>query len=473
MAKKPKLYAIIDVETTGGNAQYHKITEIAIRIFDGKKVIKTYDTLINPERMIPLGITKLTGIDDEMLKNAPTFKEVADAIDRVTADCIVVAHNANFDYSFIRKEYRDLNRKFSRKKLCTVRLSRKIFPGLRSYSLGRLAIHFNSQIVNRHRAGGDADFMVELFSELLINDKENHIEFALNQRSRESLMPPNLPREKFDQLPEKLGIYIFKDELDKVLYVGKAKNIKERVATHFGGNTNTNSRDMFIKKIYDVDFQLCENEMMAYLKEAHHIKQHWPPFNRSLKVINLNVGIYHYEDQNGYGRLAIARAGKKDHPLTSFRYQHQARLFLLKLVKQHNLCPKFLSLQESAGGCDEYFGTSECLGTCSKLESAFSYNTRLQKAINEIMNQTHTFGILEKSVMHDNLFSLVVIEKGRYLGYGYINSSQKENLKELEQAKTHIQYAYDDQDVRGIIENYIKKHKARVQLVAFSLKKAG
>ena len=200
MIKQPKRFAILDIETTGGNAAFHAITDIAIRIHDGNKVIDSFDSLINPNKPIPPFIVNLTGITNDMVKDAPTFEEVAEKIDQITENCIIVAHNVNFDYGFIRNEFRKLGKSFVRKKLCTVRLSRQILPNLYSYSLGKIAQQLGFKIEGRHRAAGDTDFTVKLFEILLEKDAEKFIDVALNQRSRESLIPPNLDKTKFDLL---------------------------------------------------------------------------------------------------------------------------------------------------------------------------------------------------------------------------------------------------------------------------------
>lgn len=465
MSKQPKRFAILDIETTGGNSAFHAITDIAIRIFDGEKVVNSFDSLINPNKPIPPFIVNLTGITNEMVANAPTFEEVANQIDEITQNCIIVAHNINFDYGFIKNEFRKLGKSFVRKKLCTVRLSRQILPNLYSYSLGKIAQQLGFKIEGRHRAAGDTEFTVKLFEILLQKDTENFIEVALNQRSRESLIPPNLEKEKFDLLPESLGLYFFKDRKGKIIYIGKAKNIKSRVTDHFGGNTNTKSRNLFLKRIWDLDYKICENELVALIEEAHAIKKYWPPLNRSLKAIQLNYGIYQYQDQNGYDRLAVGETGKHDKPIISFRYQYQARNFLADLVKNFNLCPKLSGLQEGVGECDKYFDTEFCSLACNKVESVKDYKERFNKALDKIVTQQSTYYLTEKTSDGEN-DSLVVFEKGKYLGYGI--KPRKKNIKNIEEAKNLIQYGYDDQDIRGIIESYVKRKKGKVQITYFN-----
>ncbi|MCU0398590.1 MAG: exonuclease domain-containing protein, partial [Cyclobacteriaceae bacterium] len=229
------MYAIVDIETTGGYADHHRITEIAIYHHNGIEITDHFYTLINPGRRIPPFITGLTGITSEMVEQAPPFEEVAESIYALLEGRVFVAHNAHFDYSFLKKEFEQAGIAWSAKKLCTVRLSRKIIPGLRSYSLGSLAESLGIHIKNRHRAGGDAEATAKIFSLLLNRDASGHISKSLKRNSGETILPPNLPKEEFDRLPAKPGVYYFLNERSHVIYVGKANNIKKRIAGHFTG----------------------------------------------------------------------------------------------------------------------------------------------------------------------------------------------------------------------------------------------
>ena len=209
------MYAIIDIETTGGNASRERITEIAIFIHDGKQVVNEYSTLVNPECKVPPFVARLTGITDEMLVNAPKFYEVARDIVEITEGCTFVAHNAAFDYSFVKQEFLNLGYKYKRPVLCTVKMSRKLLPGHKSYSLGNLCNSLGIQITSRHRAAGDALATVKLFDRLLSVDP------TLNQIPTDGLHP-SLDRTVFSSLPSTAGVYYFHDENAKLLYIGKS-----------------------------------------------------------------------------------------------------------------------------------------------------------------------------------------------------------------------------------------------------------
>ena len=220
------MYSIIDIETTGGNAPYHRITEIAIIIHDGKKVIDKFSTLINPERSIPWNITRLTGISDTMVQNAPRFCDVAKKIVELTEGNIFVAHNVSFDYNFIRSEFNQLGFDFNRNQLCTVRLSRALIPGKPSYSLGNLCDSLGIKVNDRHRATGDALATSKLFEMLYEINKEYIESRILPSRFAFSGLNAKLNREKLDSLPESTGIYFLHNEEGRLIYIGKSKSIR-------------------------------------------------------------------------------------------------------------------------------------------------------------------------------------------------------------------------------------------------------
>src|SRR6187402_2488156 len=249
-------YAIVDIETTGGNASGSRITEIAIIIHDGTTVIERFETLVNPQKEIPIPIFALTGISNEMVHDAPIFDDVAEKILQMLSDRIFVAHNVNFDYSFVRHELEKAGFPWKARKLCTVRASRKIKPGLGSYSLGKLCQSLEIPLENRHRAGGDADATVTLFSRLLEWDSQGEIQKMLKNTAHDQRLPPNLPSQDFDQLPEKPGVYYFYNQVNKVIYVGKAINLKKRVASHFSGHKITPQRQNFLRDIYGISFEI-------------------------------------------------------------------------------------------------------------------------------------------------------------------------------------------------------------------------
>ncbi|MEO6149553.1 MAG: exonuclease domain-containing protein, partial [Mucilaginibacter sp.] len=241
----------MDIETTGGHANANGITEIAICLHDGSNVTKRFSTLVNPQRHIPIYIQALTGISNDMVQGAPLFKDVAHEIYQLLHDKIFVAHNVNFDFSFVRYHLAQSGYELQCNKLCTVRLGRKIIPGYPSYSLGKLCSRLGIANNSRHRAAGDAEATAMLFGMLLEKDSEKHIVKALKQHSREQVLPPNLPKKDVEQLPYTPGVYYFHDNKGKVIYVGKAKNLRKRVCSHFTGNNPGVQRQEFLRNIHN------------------------------------------------------------------------------------------------------------------------------------------------------------------------------------------------------------------------------
>ncbi|SFO36775.1 DNA polymerase-3 subunit epsilon [Paenimyroides ummariense] len=239
-------YAVVDIETTGGNAGGSRITEIAVLIHNGKEVIERWETLVNPQQHIPLYITALTGISNEMVYEAPLFQDIAKELLELLSNRIFVAHNVNFDYSFVRHQLEDAGYKWTAPKLCTVRAARKIKPGLPSYSLGNLCRSLDISLENRHRAGGDADATAVLLS-LLINDGALEIQKMIKKTAPDQRLPPNLPPEDFQNLPEKPGVYYFYNAQKKVVYVGKAVNLKKKSSFTLQRSQGYTSKTAFFK----------------------------------------------------------------------------------------------------------------------------------------------------------------------------------------------------------------------------------
>ncbi|MBM3437340.1 MAG: hypothetical protein FJY07_14135, partial [Bacteroidetes bacterium] len=265
------MYSIIDIETTGLSPNYGKITEIAIYIHDGEKVVDEFTTLLNPEIDIPYRITQLTGINNKMVRDCPKFYEVAKRIVEMTQDTVFVAHNVNFDYNFIRKEFRELGYDYQRKKLCTSRLSRKLLPGRRSYSLGKLCQELGIENPHRHRAFGDAAAALKLF-EILLTVEKNVEELSLHG------LNSSLDRKLIARLPQEPGVYYFYNDSGHIIYIGKSINIRERVMSHITNNTSKRAIEMR-NEIADIGFELTGNELIALLLESNEIKKHTPRYN--------------------------------------------------------------------------------------------------------------------------------------------------------------------------------------------------
>ncbi len=441
------MYAIIDVETTGTAALYGKITEIAIILHDGIGITETYTTLINPECNIPYHITRLTGITNEMVLNAPKFYEVAKKIIEFTAGKFFVAHNASFDYSFVKEEFKRLGYDFKRKTICTVKLGRKLLPGHRSYSLGNICADLGIEITDRHRAIGDALATVKLFEILIDQNSRLTSSLFVNQTYP-------FPKEKMAEIPAKTGVYYFYDKKGDLIYIGKSKDIHQRVLTHLS-NSQTKKAIEMRDKIADISWEETGSELVALLLESSEIKKHTPLFNRSQRRSALNFGLFSFEDSAGYIHLKIGKIEGEEIPLTTFHFQQEGIDYLHNLAQKYALCKKLCHLDNNAGMC---FNSQlhDCRGACNGLESAESYNQRVNKSIYPLNYRSPNFFIIDQGRIKEEQ-AVIEISNGRYTGFGYI--SMDCTPINLEIMKDCIRRYADNRDIRTIIKGYINRNK--------------
>jgi len=445
------MYAIVDIETTGGFTPENRIIEIAVVIHDGFAITSQYQTLVNPQRPIPGFITGLTGIDGAMLEDAPVFEEIADELFDFLEGKIFVAHNVNFDVNFVKDAFARVGMTYNPMLLCTVRLSRKIFPGYRSYSLGTLCGQRNIAIAERHRAMGDAYATAILFDQLIQADVQGVIPSSLKNRKKEVALPPHISQEKCAQLPEAPGVYYFHDQHGKVIYVGKAINIKSRFKSHFSGKTKIAMKT----EIHDVSYELTGNEFLALLLETLEIKKHWPKYNRSLKVKATFWGLFSYEDQQNYPRFTISKINSQQKPILTFTTHSEAWYYLLDLVKSHHLCPKLCGIQKSPGACFD-FKTGSCLGACCGEESVESYIVRVEKIVDKIRLNGSTILIKEKGRDLEEEAALL-FENGLLAAFGFIDRSS--NLQRTEDIIPLLKSVKPVLETTYLLRSYMEKGK--------------
>jgi len=374
------LFAVVDIETTGGSARMEGITEVAVVVHDGEQILETFETLVNPQTGIPTYITGLTGIDNQMVRNAPTFEEIAEDLFDVLKDKIFVAHNVNFDYNFLRESFNRAGITFSSQKLCTVRLGRKIFPGYRSYSLGRLCESRGIKIEARHRAMGDAKATAILFGQMM-RENEEIIFKSLKRNIGEAFLPPNFPKAKFDKIPQECGVYYMLNEKGKVIYVGKAINIRERFKSHFSGNLLPKIKDSLKSEIVDLKWELTGTEFFALLFETLEIKRLWPKYNSALKRPKRLWGLFQFEDGNGYQRFQIAPVRKGILPLETFFSHDEALEFTRGIISKFELCEKLCGLRKV--NCKK-MTNSVCGGACTGEIKPENYNQRVAAMLSSL-----------------------------------------------------------------------------------------
>jgi DNA polymerase-3 subunit epsilon len=453
--KKPE-YAIVDIETTGGNASGSRITEIAIIIHDGINEIERWETLVNPEKEIPLPIFALTGIDNEMVRYAPKFDDIAEKIIEMLTGRIFVAHNVNFDYTFIRHQLEESGFKWSATKLCTVRAARKVRPGLGSYSLGNLCRSLQIPIEHRHRAGGDATATAILFERLLEWDLEDEIGKMVKKTSQDQRLPPNLPPDDFIQLPEKPGVYYFHDHAKKVVYVGKAVNLKKRVASHFSGHKITPQRQHFLRDIHAISFEVCATELMALLLECSEIKKLWPIHNRALKRFEAKFGLYDYEARSGYRYLAVGKVNKFQTCIQVYSNLNDGINELRRLAVQFEIDHRFC----------KYCTTAEADSLIKKdvdnLPDVASHNDQVQNAIDFVLENRPSFAIIDKGRSADER-SCIWVENGHFYGMGYIGIDV--SLNDIAETKHYLTRYKSNSYIMQLIYSYASKHPGKVVIL--------
>lgn len=446
------MYAIIDIETTGLSPDKEKITEIAVFVYDGNTVVDEFVSLVNPERPIPYFITRLTGITNKMVSNAPKFYEIARKIIEITDSCLFVAHNVDFDYGFIKAEFASLGYDYKKDKLCTVKLSKKLIPGKKSYSLGKLTSELGIQIDGRHRAAGDALATLKLFQILLKLDAKSKP--LIEEMAFHSLkgLHPFFKRSILENLPEKTGVYYFYDENHQLIYVGKSINIRSRVLQHLNNQSTRKAVEMK-SRIFEISFEITGSELVALLLESDEIKKNTPLFNRSQRRSNFNFGTYCFPDNQGYLNLQIRKNEGDEIPLTSFNSLRSAKEFMERFVIKYELCHKLCGLYKSQGQCFHY-GIKECKGACIGQESFSDYNQRVLVALKEFEFPFRDFLILDKG-REPGEKAVVKVKGGSYRGFGYARLDYtNDNIELLEDC---VKKYKDNRDVQIILKGFVDR----------------
>ena len=437
------MFVIIDVETTGLSAKNEKITEIAILQHDGIKVTDSYQTLIYPEKKIPYRITQITGIDNQMVENAPKFYEVAKKIIELTEDKIIVGHNVRFDYSFLQHEFAEFGYAFQRKSLCTVKTSRKLIPGQASYSLGKLTTSLGIEHGEKHRAMGDAKATALLFEMLYQINPQIGGEKSLQ-------LPKALSRETIDKLPHKTGVYYFLNAKEEIIYVGKSIDIHQRILQHLNNYSTRKSVEM-MNNISDIKHYVTGGELSALLLESNDIKTLKPLYNRAQRRSLFNYGLFAKIDLNGYYHFYIEKTDAMSAPLTSFQSKDAGKEYLYRLVEEYELCQKLCGLYKSQGACFDY-QIHKCHGACISKESTEEYNRRFKMALERLKFQHQNFFVIEKGP-EPGLKSVVQISKGIYKGLGIIEEKYVGDKSKL---KDCIKPMQNNRDTHNIINSFLR-----------------
>jgi len=417
------LYSILDVETTGGKFNEEGITEIAIYRFDGEKIVDQFVSLINPEIPIQPFVQQLTGINDKMLINAPKFYQIAKRILEITENSILVAHNSSFDYRMLKIEFERLGYKFYISQLCTVKLSKKIIPDLKSYKLGNLVKNLGIPISNRHRASGDALATVELFKLLLLKDNEKVIVNSLITETKPS--SKNKWQKLINKLPNDVGIYYFHDQNGKIIYIGKSNNIKNRVNQHLTGKSKKSLNIQL--EAFDITFERTGSELIALLKENTEIKKHKPKFNKLLKKIIKKFCLEICENLDGDKYLRICHYDDTVNYLECYSSLKTANSRLEFFKKKYELS-----------------------------DSIKKNNTNINLLIKDLSYKFKNMLLIDKGRDIDEK-SVIVVKNNNYIGYGFFTlNHQISNFEVLDSLIVKNEYIENPKEV---ILKYLKKHK--------------
>lgn len=448
-----KMYAILDIETTGGQFNEEGITEIAIYKFDGHEVVDQFISLVNPEIPIQPFVVKLTGINNAMLRSAPKFYEIAKRIIEITSDCVIVAHNASFDYRILRTEFRRLGYDFEAKTLCTVELAKKLIPEQPSYSLGKLVRALGIPMADRHRASGDAMATTKLFKMLLEKDTEKTIVKDFIKLEVEKGIAPKF-LDILSQMPAKTGVYYIYNEGGNLIYIGKSHNIKKRVNQHFTGITTKSKRIQ--AEVFTITYDETGSELIALLKESQEVKINRPRYNRSQKKTVFPFAIYAEKDAAGYINLKLEKADGRKKEITSFASLQDGKNALFRFTAKYHLCQKLTGLYQTKKECFQYT-IKECDGACIGEVTPEVYNLRVQQFISENSFENKSMIIIDRG-RNVNERSAILIENGTYKGYAYYDLNyQITNIDILKNILIPMQH---NRDVKNIIQSYIRKSKS-------------
>ncbi|RAR75436.1 exonuclease domain-containing protein [Flavobacterium aciduliphilum] len=446
------MYAILDIETTGGQFNEEGITEIAIYKFDGHEVVDQFISLVNPEKEIQPFVVKLTGINNAMLRSAPKFYEIAKRIIEITEGCIVVAHNSSFDYRILRTEFNRLGYSYIRPTLCTVELSKKLIPGMDSYSLGKLVRALGIPVSDRHRANGDALATVKLFKLLLTKDTEKVILNQLVKADIKSGLSPKL-LDIVESLPSRTGIYYIHNEKGTLIYIGKSKNIKKRVNQHFTGKTNKCKKIQL--EVFAVTYEETGSELIALLKESEEIKINKPIYNRAQRKSIFQWALYESLDENGYLNLRLQKADGRKKEITAFTSIQEGKNALFRITEKYRLCQKLNGLYETQKGCFQH-KIKECNGACLGKEPSTTYNERVEAFIHDMSFENNNMIIMDKGRRVDER-SAILIENGLYKGYCFYDLNYQ--ITNIDVLKNILIPMHNNRDTRTIIQSYLRKNK--------------
>lgn len=378
--------AIVDLETTGANASWDRITEIAVIEVEDGEVSGEWSTLVNPETPIPPAIQALTGITNDMVESAPTFATLARDLHERLAGRVVVAHNARFDYGFLRQEFERSGIRYSARTLCTVKLSRRLYPGHARHNLDSLIDRHGLACRARHRALGDADAVWQFLRVAAAEHGDEALGAAARQVARQQTLPPHIERAAIDAIPDAPGVYLLYGEGGAPLYVGKSIAMRTRVLAHFADDLRSAREMQLAREVRRIDWRRTAGELGALLREAELVKELTPVYNRRLRRASELCGFV----RDG-ASLRLAQGDEIDAEAVPqvhgvFRSKRAALAALRGLADEHGLCLQTLGLeraQRRRAACFRH-QIGRCAGVCAGRESAAAHDARVSAALGRL-----------------------------------------------------------------------------------------
>ncbi|WP_291967644.1 exonuclease domain-containing protein [Maribacter sp.] len=451
-------FAIISMTTFGYKPDPLRIVQLSISKLRGDYYEPIFTTNINPEERLPNYIQQRTGLTDTILLKAPTFSEVANTILEELENHILVGHNASFLHYALQSEFKYLGYSFKTPQLCTVRLAKKLIPNMTSYELPYLSGVLNIPYTASNTLNDDNAVAI-LFQRLILLDDDEMVisKFLEPKVEKEHIAPKNIAYQKLNALPNSPGIYKFQNKKGEVIYVGKAKDIKKRVLSHF---YNTTEKEIILcDATFHIDFETTGSELIALLREADLIDKLDPPFNYIQKKSYVTYHIVPQKNRKGIIQLKIERRPFEHSPTEIFLKKGDAIKRLIELTEKFRLCPLQTGLKSKLGRCShgEY---NECDGVCTGEEEIGLYNFKVENALNYLNNENDNYVLFEKGRTKEER-GFVLILHGVYQGYGFLDNSQSvsnlEHLKDMLNPKKHSYHT------AKIISSYTKRNPWKIK----------
>jgi DNA polymerase-3 subunit epsilon len=435
--------AIVDLETTGTRPASDRITEIAILEVNGLELASRWSTLVNPGASIPSAIQALTGISNEMVAAAPKFAELAEALQEKLAGRVFVAHNARFDYGFLRREFARAGIDFSARTLCSVRLSRRLYRGEARHDLDSVIARHGLACSARHRALGDAEALWQFLKVAAAEHGSEVLSVAARQISKQPSLPPHVDRAMIDEIPEAPGVYQFYGENGALLYVGKSRSLRSRVLAHFSSDMRSEREMALAQALRRIDWQRTAGELGALLREARLVKALGPAYNRQLRESGSACGFV-FDGK----RLRLAHSHEIDAdtlPLVRglSRSKKTALQALRSLADQEGLCLQTLGFEKGRAGTCFRHQIGRCAGVCAGKENIHLHHARAAAALGRLASAAWPYrgpvGIVEHDRERDAT-EIHVVDRWCYVG----SARSEDELAEMLEARSAARFEYDE-----------------------------